>query len=112
MSLALSLSFSFSLISAPRARSHQDLVHFHKALRRHNKTWGRLVAIVLLVYTLLLVFNAVFALTARTHHGTPTAAPTAVPNATTTAAFEAYSSFSGASFSAAASASGTCQTSR
>ena len=36
----------------------------------------------LLVYTLMLVFNAVFALTARTHHGTPTAAPTVAPNTT------------------------------
>jgi hypothetical protein len=82
------------LLSAPA----QDLVHFHKALRRHNKTWGRLVAIVLLVYTLMLVFNAVFALTARTHHGTPTAAPTVAPNTT---------SFSEAPFSAAASLLGS-----
>jgi hypothetical protein len=76
----------------------QDLVHFHKALRRHNKTWGRLVAIVLLVYTLMLVFNAVFALTARTHHGTPTAAPTVAPNTT---------SFSEVPFSASASLLGS-----
>lgn len=59
-----------------------DLVHFHKALRRHNKTWGRLVGIVLLVFTLLLVLNAIWSLSSH-KHARPTPTPTPHPNATT-----------------------------
>jgi hypothetical protein len=56
-----------------------DLVHFHKALRRHNKTWGRLVSVVLLVFSLLLILNAFWTLSGHKKHEP---VPTPHPNAT------------------------------